>query len=274
MFLGPLRANYITHSKPNHTQCLPVSHFFFLNFFAISIATNGNLQGAVDLWVSDQAAAAETYGEIGTWDVSSVTNMNRLFSSKGNFNADIFGWDVSSVTDMASMFSEAYAFNQDISGWDVSSVIWMEAMFFDAYAFNQNISGWDVSTVVSMNGMFCQAPLFNQNISAWDVSSVTDMTELFFSATAFNQDISEWDVSSVRDMDFMFYFASSFNQNLCAWGSKLPFPPVFTTSSFQGSGCPAKGDPSFNSTSPGPFCYSCAQGMYLGQHIILFHGPL
>jgi surface protein len=211
MFLGPLRANYITHSKPKTRNACPLARFslFFYNFFAISIATNGNLQGAVDLWVSDQAAAAETYGEIGTWDVSSVTNMNRLFSSKGNFNADIFGWDVSSVTDMALMFYEAFVFNQDISGWDVSSV--------------------------------------------------TKLYATFNRAVVFNQDISAWDVSSVTNMNFIFDQASAFNQNLCVWGSTLPFedPAFETAGTFQRSGCPARGNPSFNTTPPGPFCYSC-----------------
>ncbi|KAA8490398.1 hypothetical protein FVE85_8912 [Porphyridium purpureum] len=61
-------------------------------------------------------------GEIGAWDVSSVTNMGNMFRGATSFNQDISGWDVSSVTDMGNMFSGASAFNQDISGWDVSKV--------------------------------------------------------------------------------------------------------------------------------------------------------
>jgi surface protein len=116
-----------------------------------------------------------------------------------------------------------------------------------------------------MRSTFKSATLFNANISGWDVSGVTIMRNMFYNATSFNQDISGWNVSKV-------------DQNLCAWGSKLPFedamsnknsmPPGmgdgFTTSMFQSSGCPAQGDPSFDTTPPGPFCYSCAQGMYLG----------
>jgi hypothetical protein len=29
----------------------------------------------------------------------------------------------------------------------------------------------------------------------------------------------------------------------------------------------------FKTIPSGPFCYSCAQGTYLGSHIVLFHGP-
>ena len=56
-------------------------------------------------------------------------------------NQDIRGWDVSSVTNMNRMFWGASAFNQDIGGWDVSSVTNMNrmCMFVSATAFNQSI---------------------------------------------------------------------------------------------------------------------------------------
>ncbi len=38
--------------------------------------------------------------DIGSWDVSSVTNMRRMFYDATSFNQDIGAWDVSSVTDM------------------------------------------------------------------------------------------------------------------------------------------------------------------------------
>jgi surface protein len=169
--------------------------------------TDDTLQGAVNDWISNQDEATAMYGDINSWDVSAVTNMN-------------------------GMFAEATAFNQDISAWDVSSVTTMSHMFYFASTFNQNISAWNVSKVTNMYAMFAIASAFNQNISAWDVSKVTSMT-------------------------FMFYQAVAFNQTLCAWGGKLP-AGVVTLRMFEGSSsCPTKDNPSFDSTPPGPFCYSC-----------------
>ena len=51
--------------------------------------TKEELQTAVDLWVSDNASALSTYGEINSWDVSLITDMSELFKEKTTFNDDI-----------------------------------------------------------------------------------------------------------------------------------------------------------------------------------------
>ena len=222
------------------------------------------LKTAVDEWMYDCDNANSTYGHINTWntsliidmsglfhsynyniygyqffnceisdwDVSSVTDMNRMFDHAGSFNQDISEWDVSSVTDMNSMFDDARSFNQDISEWDVSNVTDMRAMFTRS-SFNQDISDWDVSNVTEMGAMFAVTS-FNQDISDWDVSSVNDMKEMFDDAGSFNQDISEWDVSSVTDMNSMFDGAGSFNQDISEWdvSNVTDMRAMFTRSSF------------------------------------------
>jgi surface protein len=139
------------------------------------------------------------------------------------FNGNVGSWDVSSVTDMKSMFQNASSFNQDIGSWDVSSVTNMKTMFAFASSFNQDIGSWDVSSVTDMNSMFKDTP-FNHDIGSWDVSSVTDITAMFMDATSFNQDIGSWDVSSVTIVASMFRGASSFDQDISAWNLATTAP--------------------------------------------------
>ena len=173
--------------------------------------------------------------DIGSWDVSSVTTMARMFSgeiggyncgllfcSSGTpvaFNQDISNWDVSNVTDMSYMFTRATSFNQDISNWNVSNVRDMSGMFSGGgdflpvtHHFNQDLSGWDVSNVQNMREMFSGAK-FDQPIGNWDVSSVIDMSNMF-NSSEFDQSIIKWNVSNVKNMKYMFAISKKFNQFL------------------------------------------------------------
>ena len=97
---------------------------------AYEALTEDTIHDAVDAWFTDQTTTEATYGPIGEWDTSAVTDMSELFSSRSSFNEDISSWDTSSVTDMRAMFSGASAFNQDVSIWDTSSVTDMRGMFY------------------------------------------------------------------------------------------------------------------------------------------------
>ncbi len=160
---------------------------------------------------------ADFYGNLSSWDVSSVTNMSEMFKNAKNFNGIIGSWEVMNVTDMGEMFDGAAAFDQDIGNWDVREVIRMERMFYNAIAFNQDIGNWNVEKVTDMGEMFDGAAAFDQDIGNWDVREVIRMERMFYNAIAFNQDIGNWNVEKVTDMGGMFRGAISFNQNIGGW---------------------------------------------------------
>ena len=109
-----------------------------------------------------------------------VSNIDSFFDNKGIFEGtkfkyiDISDWDVSEVTDMNRMFYMCKELKSvgNISGWDVSNVTDMSSMFYGCTYFNQNISSWDVSNVIGMSYMFAWCESFNQDLSNWNVSKV------------------------------------------------------------------------------------------------------
>lgn len=177
--------------------------------------------------------------DISNWDVTGITSdevydaigMYGMFNYNIAFNQPIGSWNVSSVTDMSFMFIGASDFNQFIDTWDVSNVTNMGNIFEGATSFNQPIGSWNVSSVTNMTGMFGNATSFNQPIGSWNVSNVTGMSYMFYYANAFNQPIETWNVSSVTSMNLMFYQAGAFNQDLSSWCvTSIPsLPTLFDT---------------------------------------------
>ena len=150
----------------------------------------GVLGGVVYTIVDKTTLARIIYNEgdvLASMCTSLITDMNELFyfeTESNPINQDIGSWDVSNVTDMYSMFYNCSEFNQDISNWDVSNVTNMKEMFSGAYVFNQDIGSWDVSNVTNMEAMFNQCSIigdtgapFNQDLSNWDVSGVLNCYE-------------------------------------------------------------------------------------------------
>jgi surface protein len=153
--------------------------------------TDSNIKTAAQLWVSDQASASSTYGLVHTWDLSQVTNLEKVWCGYGKHEGEFR---------CGSAYMAMRSFNGDISEWDVSNVITLEVSFDFASAFNSDISKWDTSKVTNMHDLFARTSVFNSDISKWDVSKVTNMWATFYCAAAFNGDTSKWDVAKVIDM--------------------------------------------------------------------------
>ena len=185
--------------------------------FTFTPTTKAELQTAVDAWIANEADATSTYGDINTWDVSNITDMNELFRDKSTFNSDISNWNTENVTSMMGMFRDADTFNQSLNSWDVSKVENMSMMFYRNSGFNGNVSDWTTSNVTTFGNMFDGASAFNQDLSAWDISGASTIDYMFHDAINFNSDISGWDTSNIQYFNGCFWGATAFNQNVSSW---------------------------------------------------------
>ena len=107
--------------------------------------------------------------DISFWDMSNVTNTDRMFQGASSFNQNIGGWNTSKFYDVSGMFKSASRFNQDIGSWDTSRIANMAEMFNDASSFNQDLKGWCVSNIASEPGAFAgnTSSLTNANKPIW-----------------------------------------------------------------------------------------------------------
>jgi surface protein len=184
---------------------LPLDLVVLINSFLYERLTDENFKQAIDLWFENKEECKWRFGHISNWNTSRVTNMERAFCERIDFNEDIRRWNVGRVTNMRFMFCFASHFNRDIGQWDVSSVTNMGGMFSETCQFNGEIGQWDVGSVADMSDMFSGAKQFNGDIGQWDVSSVTNMGCMFRGASQFDRDIGRWDVGNVTFMGLMFY---------------------------------------------------------------------
>ena len=160
------------------------------NFKAFAISNQGDMNRLLDVeqwgttaWTSFQNAFFGCYNlNISATDIpnlANVKNMENAFQTCYNLTTvpNIGSWDVSEVTNMTSLFNNARKFNQDISGWNTGKVVNMNNIFNNAYLFNQNLGNWNVSSVnsngigLSSSGMSCAN--YEATLIGWNASGVT-----------------------------------------------------------------------------------------------------
>jgi surface protein len=251
---------YLEHLDDMESELPPIGSW--------DISRIADLSGVFAVW--RHPAVPLFNGDLSTWNTSSATKLNSLFSGASSFNQDLSTWDVSKVTSMSEMLYHAGSFDQGFSSWNTSNVEDMSGMFWGASSYNQDMSAWDVSRVSTMFTMFYDAESFDQALSSWNASNVVDMRSMFALASSYNHDISAWDVSGVSYFSNMFSGASAFNQNLCRWGDLLSMDTLASVYGVHGmftfTSCPTEYDPGLPATlnlspfnfSLGPFCYECS----------------
>jgi len=126
------------------------------------VLTSMSISNEVSWWLSNDKMHDECGNNVGSWNVSRVTNLDYALALP-TFNGDISRWDVMKVTSMEGTFQEAASFNRDLSAWNVVKVTNMERMFYSATSYTAiGIENWDVSAVRNFNMVF---DIFNNSMS-------------------------------------------------------------------------------------------------------------
>jgi len=120
--------------------------------------------------------------DVSTWNMSSVTNINRLFFRNRRLKElDVRDWDTSNVKSMAGAFSGLGLYSPidlKIGFWDVSKTEDMNSMFQDLRMNTDyfDISKWDVSNVSNFQDMFNSAG-YTENIDDYKKpSNILDLS--------------------------------------------------------------------------------------------------
>lgn len=138
------------------------------------------------------------------WDTSSVVNMKTMFSDAISFKGNgLEFWNVTRVTDLDRMFAGAKIFNANLSLWNTKNVQTMQALFYYSSSFEgKGIDQWMQSPNPKMNStynMFAYAKSFDADLSLWNTSMIYDMGKMFDNASSFRGvGLEMWDVRKVR----------------------------------------------------------------------------
>ena len=103
--------------------------------------------------------------DLSAWNTSKVNDMSEMFAYCQAFEGlGLTKWDVSNVTNMDRMFISATNFNADLSVWDIQNVKTMEKMFEYAKSFNYALDRWfRINFEVNTFSMFTGATMYPGN---------------------------------------------------------------------------------------------------------------
>ena len=189
-----------------------------------------------------------TIGRLNEWDMSTITSMQAMFYTSGNFNQYIGDWNVSNVTNMETMFWNTTFNNGYASGvvgslnWNTVKVTNMINMFAYNTGFNQDISAWNVNKVTSFGNMFLRCITFNNGnntninpitlrpgIDGWDLNTTSNVAldgwlYTNVGSMIFNRNLNNWNTSKVISMSYMFSNCGSFNNGYASGiANQLPW---------------------------------------------------
>ena len=191
----PIRGICTEYARESEYGILPYWDVSRLTNFQGSFRADRILSAPYCSGVTEQSLSRFN-ADFSYWNMEKAEDVSGMFRSLPKFEGKgLKFWDVSSVTDMTRMFDGCDVFNEPIGLWDTSSVSNMFAMFRNAGEFNADISKWNVENVedtgagTGMRLMFENAKKFKADIGAtWSGDAATRQEkDIFLGADAFNE---------------------------------------------------------------------------------------
>jgi len=159
--------NWNTSNVTDMTQVFINASTFNQDIGSWDVSKVTSFQG---MFQSDVAFNNGETGSIGNWQINtgSNVNMSSMFYIATSFNQNIGSWDVSRVTNMFRMFRNTPNFNNSgsdsIRNWDTSNLTNIQEMLYGENAFDQPLDGWDISSITNaFNFMFSATGLSTTN---------------------------------------------------------------------------------------------------------------
>jgi surface protein len=112
-------------------------------------------------------------------NITNVKDMSDMFQGCSNLSTvpNMGSWNVSEVTNMTSLFNNASKFNENISGWNTAKVVALTNTFNNASAFNQNLGGWKVNSIgsngINLSGSGMDCDNYTATLIGWNSTCST-----------------------------------------------------------------------------------------------------
>lgn len=172
--------------------------------------------------------------DISLWNTSNILSFASMFQNCASLNTitGIEDLDVSSATNISRMFQNIGLTSLDLSNWITAEVTNIQLTFANNSFTSLNLTGWNTNKVTNMQDTFSFITTLETitGISLWSTSALQNLQGTFRNSTSLTSlDLSNWDTSNVTlftstagvtPLNGTFYLCSSLTSlNLTGWVS-------------------------------------------------------
>ena len=142
------------------------------------------------------------------WDTGKVTNMSYMYEQFRGQNID-FPFDMSNVTNAERMFYYCATPEIDLANWKGDSLTNVSELFSNCSSRLLNIQNLKFPKITSIDRMFYSYALKELDLSKFDISNITNMDYAFgFATSLVTLNLTNWKTNKVTTMNNTFYYMS------------------------------------------------------------------